>query len=267
MQLANYILQTNSESDPKPTIRHAGYLLKRSNFPYTSTPYKNAVSSTAKSEPSTNTNEFTPLPLISSASNSNERLSPYNQLPFGGLDDTLEGGERNEYTTQATDTTAVISNTTLRQTEELSAKVKSSTITSTRPSVVDSEQDESHENDEICFCSPIVQYFKGIFNHKQQPQNMNALTINTDTSPQRRRSPTKRNNRSSPNNRSISSPPKSPKPYDMPLKPPARSDPMPISPAGGGERRVISAIIPTSKQQQRRRSSYNNANDNVDNKI
>jgi len=250
LQLANCNI---SESDPKPTIRHAGYLLKRSNFPYTSTPYKNAVSNGAETVFST---------TVSSASSSNERLSPYNQLPFGGLDDdTLEGGKGNEYITQATDTTAVISNITLRRTEELSAEVKSSTFTETSSSVVESEQNESHEIDEPCFCSPIVQYFKGIFN---QPKNKNALTVKTDVSPQRRTSPTKR---SSPNNKSISSPPKSPKPYNMPLKPPAKSDPMPISPAGGGERKVISAGTSKQQQQQRRRSSYTNANDNSDNNI
>jgi len=258
----------NSESDPKPTIRHAGYLLKRSNFPYTASPYKNAVvssntnKSAAESESTTNVkNEFAPLPLISATSSNNERLSPYNQLPFGGLDDTLEG-EGKEYITQATDTTAVMSNTTLRQQPESeSVEVKSSTFTDT--SVADTEQDDSHDNHEICFCSPIVQCFKDIFNN-QQSQNKNALTVNTDTSPQRRRSPTKRN-KSSPNNRSISSPPKSPKPYNMPLKPPAKSDPMPISPAGGGERKVISAGTSKQQQQQRRRSSY--GNDNSDNNI
>jgi len=278
---------SESESDPTNTIRHAGYLLKRSNLPYCMP--SNAVDATGTSMPtsiitsSAKLNEsiaaavaggIAPLPDLSDDVY-NDNVGLYS-LPFGGLD---EIGVVGECGYGISDVLTLNASSTAMDGSNVGALVSPSVPCAASqgdalrhmdptPTTFITTDDAADENitstasDEPCFCSPIIQYFEKLF-HVQQPIK-NALVItgndtnnndgtrgkrssNSNTkqrrhgsvSPKIRLSPktTTRPLPIAPNESSSAMPSSAINRYIMPLKEPARSDPVPISPSAS--KRII----------------------------
>jgi hypothetical protein len=184
---------SRSEPDPTPTIRHAGYLLKRSNVPYM--PY--VVPGDEYSW-----GGIAPLPDLSSDLS---REKEYGNTHFNGFESS---GVSNMLSPER-----VFENPASSM-----AKVDSTSVTG-----ISSEECITSIDEEKCFCSPIAKYFKQMFDNKRP---MDALIAGKGTNGNK-------------NHESMSvprgmTPPVSPaiNQYKMPLKSPARSDPVPISPAG-----------------------------------
>eukprot|EP00581_Thalassiosira_minuscula_P000334 CAMPEP_0183739722 /NCGR_PEP_ID=MMETSP0737-20130205/57788_1 /TAXON_ID=385413 /ORGANISM="Thalassiosira miniscula, Strain CCMP1093" /LENGTH=1535 /DNA_ID=CAMNT_0025974587 /DNA_START=114 /DNA_END=4721 /DNA_ORIENTATION=+ len=235
--------RVQSVCDPPTTKRHAGYLLKRSNLPFTTT----------SSAPENAISQIAPMPDLSQVNddNNNGMLN----LPFGGLDDMGDYGAPAAFGNSGTPSdmkemtmkgmlenippppTPVVNSIFQPEDnmfhpilEPASANVNSATIVDTADSPVDKP----------CFCSPVVQYFEKLF-HTQK--RIDALvTDNKNDVHQTSRS--EKIERPSPKKIPLSPSPTRPLPitptqlspatnkYTMPLKEPARSVPVPISPGG-----------------------------------
>ncbi|KAL9189371.1 hypothetical protein ACHAXT_009046 [Thalassiosira profunda] len=231
-----------TESDTTPAIRHAGYLLKRSNLPFTSVPVdvKAAVG----------TDTVAGIALLPDLSDVGSHYDGLFTLPFGGSD-RAEGGESRamEEISVSAGNRGAHAGPMLQSPSKSGAFHPTIDPTSTASMSTDDTADEPIVSAarEECFCSPIVQYFQSLFQRKQPiaaPDATTAVGNNTGE----KTSPTKRRG-------SQSRVPKSPEPtrpmpiapqvadYIMPLKAPARSEPLPISSPQTDKKKVNVASI------------------------
>jgi hypothetical protein len=180
-----------SVSDPTPTIRHAGYLLKRSNMPHTPCVVREDEYTLGDIA------QIAPLPDLSDLNIEEKECGrPF----FNGLFPLARGVESNGVSTMSSSEKA----------QDNSASLNAMMDTTIRAA--------TSIDEEMCFCSPFAKYFKHIFDNIRSGD---ALVIGDRINGK--------------TDRSTSQPPMStpaPNQYKMPLKSPARSVPVPISPAG-----------------------------------
>eukprot|EP00970_Alexandrium_tamarense_P003905 scaffold659_cov314-Alexandrium_tamarense.AAC.2 len=258
------ILPTTYSDSPTdtPIIRHAGYLLKRSNFPYMTIPSTTTTTCTNSSVPSsTGNNEIIPPSIENVISglaplpdlNDHESSSGHNgvfMLPFGGDDNVIEvttagnvvgksgldaailtlGGQNvdaNLFLGEVMVSSApVVGDAGFLPVEAESVVVhRDSAAAATTTAAAAAAAQETP-----CFCSPVIQLFDKLFG-KSRPSNAIVSEIDTGTTIRT----------SNQTNLPISPRPTRPLPnvqtsdttikYNMPLKAPARTSlPVPISP-------------------------------------
>lgn len=191
--------------------------------------------------------DIAPLPDLS-LEEDNTTENDLFTLPFGGLSDS-EGGEKAAVFSNVSTLKgghldiAVGPSSTSTMKSDIFQPILDSTSAPSIPTTEDTSDDEcinATAADEPCFCSPIVQYFQKLW-HIQGPSN--ALATNNNkcqygSALKRSRKPKKRPQTSPAINR-----------YNVPLKAPARSDPVPISPAGNKK------IIDTTTMPRRESSA------------
>ncbi len=218
--LTSYATILISEPDPTPTIRHAGYLLKRSNVPYV--PY-------VVPEDEYPWGGIAPLPDLSDLSREKE----YGYAHFNGSL-SLPGGVESSGVSNMLSPERVFENP-----DSSMAKVDSTSVTG----ISSGECITSIDEETTCFCSPIAKYFKQMFLDKRPTD---ALVAGKGTKGDEYRESMSGHGR----DRSKSQLPIIPRgmtlpvspainQYKMPLKLPARSDPVPISPAGDHRATII----------------------------
>eukprot|EP00956_Cyclotella_meneghiniana_P004197 scaffold5160_cov66-Cyclotella_meneghiniana.AAC.6 len=188
-------------------IRHAGYLLKRSNFPYAMT--SNSVIVAAE----TNVQEDGVMepPSIENVI----RDFPIPDLDHLGaeLDDSLKNGTAEESGDGIeTETTPIVAN---------------------RASDYGTHSDETIGED-VCFCSPVIQYFESFFGINRYSNAVTKIKDRDTTTQSSHRTVRKPTQplpiTPTPNSPSYLRSESSTKTYNITLKPPARSIPVPIPP-------------------------------------
>jgi hypothetical protein len=234
----SFSVKTHSESTPDRLIiiRHAGYLLKRSNFPYAMNSNAVIVATDDLKTPTENgTDSILEPPLIENVVR-DFPLPDLNQLTEGS-EVTLEGGFGEIFD--------VVENSRVRG--------------------IEAKECNEHERDteDVCFCAPIIQYFETLFGKRKAHNAIVSTDKNIDTVPKTSitsQTPTlpmsPRRTQPLPIASSAASSPSylgsqsSTLKYNMPLKAPARSTPVPISPQ-------ITRTGSTSKLSARNQSSKN----------
>jgi hypothetical protein len=212
----NFTHGIHSESDPTPTIRHAGYLLKRSNMPHVVREDEYTLGDIA---------QIAPLPDLSDLNIEEKECGrPF----FNGLFPLVGGVESNGVSTMSSSERA-LDNSAL-STVKLDTTFRDP-IPTTSVTRISSDECITANDEETCFCSQFANYLKQIFDNNRPRDALitsdrtNCRTINLRA-------------------RSKSQPPISspvPNQYKMPLKSPApaRSIPVPISPVGQQRATII----------------------------
>jgi hypothetical protein len=215
---------TDCESDPTPTIRFAGYLLKRSNMPYV--PEQNEYL----------LRNFAPLPDLTDLNGDSDHLSMGGVIPCqGGVKEGILKLERSStlFTEQLIQDTAINVNFLDATTSATSDNTK---ILSSSEGVILGSFEE-----EVCLCSPFAKFIQQIFDNKRPS---NALTpidrTNGGSNGGMLDYKIMSSHIESPmpmSTKQVEIPPPPPRTpiinqYTMSLKSPARSNPIAISPSG-----------------------------------
>jgi hypothetical protein len=227
----NFVNAIHSESDPTPTIRHAGYLLKRSNMPYMPC---------VVPEDEYSWGGIAQLPDLSDLSREKEDGHTYFNRSL-----SLPGGAESSGVSNMLPSERLFDNPA-SSTAEIDATFRNSLDPIPSVTRVSSDECITSIDEETCFCSPFAKYFKQIFDNIIRPTD--ALFAGEKTNGNRginnRIGSGYVRARSKPQLPTIPrgmSPPASPaiNQYKMPLKMPARSNPVPISPGGDHRATVI----------------------------
>ncbi|KAL3808676.1 hypothetical protein ACHAXA_009229 [Cyclostephanos tholiformis] len=200
-------------SDPTPTIRHAGYLLKRSNMPHM--PY-------VVREDEFNLGGIASLPDLTDL-NTEERECghPF----FNELVPLLVGVESNVVSATSTSEGAIDYSASSTAKIDDTFRIALDPIPTTSLARTSSDECINSIDEETCFCSPFTNYVKHIFDNNR---SRDAL-ITDDRTDGRTINLIARSNSQPPISTPISPDFNQ---YKVPLKSPARSVPVPISPAG-----------------------------------
>ncbi len=236
-----------SDLNPTFTIRHGGYLLKRSNLPYTTMPMDSNASSSMIRTPLTASSvvndagtglnvspvgAIAPLPdLADEIADNLDRVFPLPLNSRHGDSDKRGNSGGAESMMFLMEREGESENGPLSSTEVRVASRNN--CLDSPPSMVDNDDGGFISTSEVCFCAPILDFMTQMFRIKQ-PTTVVAGNAAGDKLTHERRvgpfegtraSPTKPQTVLPPNASSVNQ-------YEMPLKSPARSDPVPIASAG-----------------------------------
>ncbi|KAL7548766.1 hypothetical protein ACHAWF_012025 [Thalassiosira exigua] len=240
-----------SSTDPSSNIRHAGYLLKRSNLPIAGAEgCDSGVMPTAILAPVNDAavGGIALLPDLGDVGG-NDIFS----LPFGGIDEgegagvavnvgsdvplpPLEAPKESAIGENGLDASDGRSNFAPLTAEGALQSMDAPTMTT-----MEDAGDETTAGlaEDQCFCSPISKYFRKLFRHERPRSVFDEVQYQPTSPPKRRRSPTK-TTQPLPITPTQMSPAAS---YRIPLKAPARSEPVPISPMMNAKKESVATML------------------------
>lgn len=234
------------------TIRHGGYLLKRSNLPYTTMPMDSNASSSVMFTTltaSSVTNDagtglivgpvgaIAPLPDLADEIDDNlDRVFP---LPLA----SRHGDSDKRGNSGGAESMMFIMERESEKGPPSSTEVRAASwnnFLDSPPSMVDNDDGGIIATSEVCFCAPILDFMKQIIRIKQ-PTTVVAGNAAGDKLTHERRVEPFEGTRVSPSKPQTVLPPNaaSVNQYEMLLKSPARSDPVPIASAGFPKMNVL----------------------------
>ena len=256
MKSKNIVPLCCSDLNPTSIIRHAGYLLKRSNLPYTTMPMDSNDSSSMMRTTLTVSSvandgdtglivgpvgAIAPLPDLADEIDDNlDRVFP---LPPVSRHSSSDKGENSG----GAESMMFIMERGSEKGPPSTTEVKAASwnyFLDSPPSMIDDDDRGIISKSEVCFCAPILDFMKQMLKIKQPATVVAGIAAVEKLTKERRvaqQVPFEDTRASPTKSQTVLPPPtvSSVNQYELPLKPPARSDPVPIASAGFPKMNVL----------------------------